>query len=190
MGCQNTLLYSSEYGQSYVVHRNPQSSPGYRGLVIFFGRSGSQQFLYHLLRRAKALQEVISYTKSQSLQNLTIPFSGKAKDDSDGVASLAVLRSSPYLYIFLKEIYLLAPICVVIEILLNLWRIASAALDLYCSNRLLTLVNNRSPVPSYSSNCAFRSVKACRIVTWTHLLSYWLWHAKLRFHFCQSSYQQ
>ena len=178
----------------WTVIRSPSQSP------IFSWLSRARDILWEIGFSAISLspaEKSKSPAKGNKLYQIPIPaepdnplFSGKAKDDSDGLASLAVLRSSAYLYIFLKEIYLLAPICVAIEILLNIWRIASAALDLYCSNRLLTLVNKRIPVPLYSSNCAFRSVEACRTVTWIHLLSYWLWHAKLRFHFCQSSYQQ
>ncbi|KAL5533581.1 hypothetical protein ACEPAG_41 [Sanghuangporus baumii] len=63
------------------------------------------------------------------------------EDKTGGSALLTELRTSEYFYVFLKEIYLLAPMHFTIEILLSLWKMASGALRLYFSNRLLSLIS-------------------------------------------------
>ncbi|KAL5536117.1 hypothetical protein ACEPAF_4222 [Sanghuangporus sanghuang] len=67
--------------------------------------------------------------------------SGNVKNKTGGLAVLTELRTSGYLYVFLKEIYLLAPTHFTVEILLSLWKMASGALELYFSNRLLSFIS-------------------------------------------------
>ncbi|OCB88097.1 hypothetical protein A7U60_g4722 [Sanghuangporus baumii] len=66
---------------------------------------------------------------------------GNVEDKTGGLALLTELRTSAYLYTFLKEIFLLAPTHFIIEISLYLWNLVSGVLELYYSNRLLSLIS-------------------------------------------------